>query len=130
MGADEAILDAPVDRFALPQNVPETTIKAAPQATGKPENPPQSNTGGQRADAEAHPRSGDTPLEPAGETVRSARELAGECESLDQLRAALERFDQCPLKATAQNLVFGDGNPEAPLMLIGEAPGADEDRQG
>jgi uracil-DNA glycosylase family 4 len=44
--------------------------------------------------------------------------------------AALEAFDECPLKKTAMNLVFYDGNPKARLLLIGEAPGADEDRQG
>ena len=50
--------------------------------------------------------------------------------SLADLRAALEEFDQCPLKSTATNLVFADGNPDSGLMIIGEAPGADEDRQG
>jgi uracil-DNA glycosylase family 4 len=42
----------------------------------------------------------------------------------------LEAFDGCPLKATATRLVFADGNPQSRLMLVGEAPGADEDRQG
>ena len=46
------------------------------------------------------------------------------------LRAALAAFDGCGLKETASNLVFADGNPDADLMLIGEAPGADEDRRG
>lgn len=49
---------------------------------------------------------------------------------LDALRAELAAFNGCPLKATATNLVFSDGNPAARIMLIGEAPGADEDRQG
>jgi len=49
---------------------------------------------------------------------------------LDALRAELAAFTGCPLKATATNLVFSDGNPAARIMLIGEAPGADEDRQG
>lgn len=49
---------------------------------------------------------------------------------LDALRAELAAFTGCPLKATATNLVFSDGNPTARIMLIGEAPGADEDRQG
>jgi DNA polymerase len=42
----------------------------------------------------------------------------------------LRAFDGCQLKQTATNLVFGDGNPKAKVMLVGEAPGADEDRQG
>jgi DNA polymerase len=70
------------------------------------------------------------PLEPVQESVSTARRIAERCETLDALREALENFDQCPLKATAKNLVFADGNPGSGLMLIGEAPGADEDRQG
>ena len=50
--------------------------------------------------------------------------------SLSDLRAALEAFDGCALKKTASNLVFADGNPAADIMLIGEAPGRDEDRMG
>lgn len=64
------------------------------------------------------------------EAIGSARELAARAQSLDELRALLEGFDGCALKATATQLVFSDGNPEARLMLIGEAPGRDEDREG
>lgn len=52
------------------------------------------------------------------------------CQTLEDLRRALEAFEGCALKKTATNLVFADGNPKAKVMLIGEAPGADEDRQG
>ena len=52
------------------------------------------------------------------------------CQSLEELRQAMMSFNGCALKETAMNLVFADGNPKAPLMLVGEAPGADEDRQG
>lgn len=51
-------------------------------------------------------------------------------ETLEDLKIALQNFEGCDLKKTATNLVFGDGNPQAPLMLVGEAPGAEEDRQG
>ena len=51
-------------------------------------------------------------------------------ENLDELRVALENFDGCNLKKLAKNLVFGDGNPQSDIMLIGEAPGAEEDRSG
>jgi len=51
-------------------------------------------------------------------------------QTLEDLRHALETFEGCALKKTATNLVFADGNPKAKVMLIGEAPGADEDRQG
>jgi DNA polymerase len=50
--------------------------------------------------------------------------------TLDELRAALAAFDGCALAATATNLVFADGNPAAGLMLVGEGPGAEEDRAG
>jgi len=50
--------------------------------------------------------------------------------TLEELREAMVQFDGCSLKKTAMNLVFSDGNPEADVMIIGEAPGADEDRQG
>lgn len=50
--------------------------------------------------------------------------------SLAELREALSQFDRCALKNTASNLVFSDGNPGARVMLIGEAPGRDEDRVG
>lgn len=50
--------------------------------------------------------------------------------SLDELKKVLESFTGCELKKTAKNTVFGDGNPESKIMLIGEAPGAEEDQQG
>ncbi|MFA6967020.1 uracil-DNA glycosylase family protein [Bosea sp. (in: a-proteobacteria)] len=60
----------------------------------------------------------------------SAKVLAAEAATLDDLKEALARFEGCALKATAKNLVFADGNPEARVMIVGEAPGADEDRVG
>ena len=70
-----------------------------------------------------------TPVRDA-ERVQHARSVAATCRSLDDLADALERFDGCPLKQTATRLCFADGSPDARLMLIGEAPGAEEDRQG
>jgi len=64
------------------------------------------------------------------EAALAARELAAAAQTLDELKAAIARFDGLTLKATATNLVFADGNPAAKLMLIGEAPGAEEDRRG
>ncbi len=61
---------------------------------------------------------------------QSARGLALKAHTLAELEAAIAGFDGCALKATATRLVFADGNPKARLMLVGEAPGADEDRQG
>ena len=64
------------------------------------------------------------------ELTEAAYVAAQAANSLEELRKALEGFEGCSLKHTAINLVFGDGNPKARVMLIGEAPGADEDRQG
>jgi DNA polymerase len=62
--------------------------------------------------------------------VQTAQEVAAATSTLEELRAAFEAFDGCPLKETAMSFVFADGNPAARLMFVGEAPGAEEDRQG
>ena len=69
-------------------------------------------------------------LVPESRRVGSAREIAASCRTLGELEAALAAFDGCGLKETAKQLCFADGSPEARVMLIGEAPGAEEDRQG
>ena len=112
-GADEAIGDMPVDRFQ------EKDLAAAPPA--RPSVAPVTP-----AAAKARPP-GPAAM-PAGNP--SARAIAAAAQTLAELEAALRRFDGCPLKDTATNLVFADGNPAARIMLIGEAPGADEDRLG
>jgi DNA polymerase len=70
---------------------------------------------------EPHPPSAE--MEPRGSNLHNLN-------SIDELRAAVASFDGCPLRQTAMNLVFSDGNPSAPIMMVGEAPGEDEDRQG
>ena len=62
--------------------------------------------------------------------ARTAAELAAQAQSLDELRAAMDRFDGCGLRKTATQLVFADGAPGAAVMIVGEAPGGDEDRIG
>jgi DNA polymerase len=62
--------------------------------------------------------------------LADARSLAAAAGSLAGLAEALTRFEGCTLKHTAMNLVFADGNPHGRVMLVGEAPGEDEDRQG
>jgi uracil-DNA glycosylase len=64
------------------------------------------------------------------EGILAARRLAAACGSLDQLRAAADTFDGCALRQTATRLCFADGCADARVMLIGEAPGTEEDRQG
>ena len=60
----------------------------------------------------------------------NARELCKSINNLDELKSLVENFDGCSLKFTAANTVFGDGCPQAKIIFIGEAPGADEDRIG
>ena len=66
----------------------------------------------------------------AGQRVAQARLVAAACQSLGELESALQRFDGCGLAQTATRLCFADGSQTARLMLIGEAPGAEEDRRG
>jgi DNA polymerase len=124
IGVDLALDDHPHDRFA------ELEVKSAPAALTRlaPE-PPRA------ASAYAAPRPPAIP--PAAisalsseAVVLSAREAAERAQTLDELRRALDSFDGCALRKTATQLVFADGNAEARVMLVGEAPGAEEDRAG
>ncbi len=109
-GVDECIGEAPQRRYDLaPKAKPAAPPKASPKAPS--DNPFQ------------------TPKQ-AEKAVQAACALAGGASDLGQLRQALTEFDGCALKLTATNLVFGDGEPSGGLMLVGEAPGAEEDRQG
>jgi DNA polymerase len=116
-GVDEVIADVPVDRFAAAAPPPGTVAPPRP-ATPVPEPPPPAA------------RPAPPPLQSRDAAVRTAQEIAAGASDVDALRAAFESFDGCPLKETATNFVFADGNPHAKLMFIGEAPGAEEDRQG
>lgn len=116
-GVDAALAEEPVDRFAESAEArPPAPTPAGPAAAS----PPQPA-------AQATPQPIAVPDE--GQAER-ARELASQAATLDELREMLSGFDGCNLKLTAKNLVFADGNPEADLMLVGEAPGRDEDLEG
>ncbi len=133
-GADEAIADAPIDRFALPEPAATPMPDAvAPPRPMVPPMVPQSAQPGATAPRPIVERPSyappPAPIAPAGDGP-SAHALASAANSLDGLREALRRFGGCAVKRTATNLVFADGNPAAKVMFIGEAPGADEDRQG
>jgi uracil-DNA glycosylase family 4 len=117
-GVDCALMEEPVNRLsdpdiaAAPREVPAfrempppATLPIAPAARGEP-----------------------APLPEAA--LLSAREAARTAPSLDALRALLETFDGCALKFTATRLVFADGNPQARIMFVGEAPGREEDLEG
>jgi DNA polymerase len=116
-GADEAIQETAVDRLAPKAEGPQ---ERAPAAEPKPA-------------ARPRPAARRPPPIPTGSgeaALTSARQMAAGAKSLDQLRAALEAYEGCALKATATNLVFADGNPAAKVMILGEGPGAEEDRRG
>ena len=120
MGADEAIAEAPQNRL--------DGAKARPEAAaGRSESPKPEPAA---APALVTPR---VPLAipvASAAVEQSARVLAAAAGTLEELADALHAFDGCPLKFTATKLVFADGNPEAEVMLVGEAPGSDEDRDG
>ena len=118
-GVDCALADEPIDRLAEPDSA---TI-AAPR-----ENPAQQLVRETPAAAPAVSRSEIAPAPEAA--IASAREAARTAPSLEALRALLENFDGCALKHTATRLVFCDGNPQARIMFVGEAPGRDEDIEG
>lgn len=81
--------------------------------------------------ASPEPRKATTDLAQATVSAcRNAKDICEQAQSLEELRLAVEKFEGCALKLTAAHTVFGDGNPQAKIVLIGEAPGADEDRIG
>jgi DNA polymerase len=121
-GADEALLEAPLDRLA-PQDAAAPTMPA--EGRPAPALPPRA------AAPTATPPVSQPAIPPAGGSVVSrAQAVAAAAGTIEELRAALEAFDDCPLRRTAGSLVFADGNPDAGLMLVGEAPGAEEDLLG
>jgi len=117
MGITEALDETPHDHFAPAQAADASRIRRTL--------PPRA---GQGAAAMALPNAA-AATAPDDATL-TAKALAQEALTLDSLKEALGRFEGCALKATAKNLVFADGNPAGRVMLVGEAPGADEDRAG
>lgn len=123
VGVDLAVSDSPIDRFTAPKAAP--TPSAAPSPA-----PAQPGSG----IPQAAPPMAATPS-PLGEKgaetgAKAAMDLAQGAQDLEALRAAMEGFEGSALKLRATQLVFADGNPDADIMLIGEAPGREEDLQG
>ncbi len=128
-GVDEAIGEYPVDRTQPCESIADFAPLALPKQAEKPartpvERAPPSPASPRRTATAGAATSGGIAA------VESAVSLAARMSTLDELREALAGFDACPLSATATHLVFGDGNPQARVVLIGEAPGAEEDRRG
>lgn len=109
VGVNEVISSLPHNRF----NEIEDTLGLTPMPPQQEQRPIQT-----------------APLISPKAACATAQTSAYTAQTLGELKAALLAFEGCSLKYTATNLVFGDGNPKARVMLIGEAPGADEDRQG
>lgn len=104
-GADETIQDIPVNRYELAAEAPKPLAEKA-----------------------ASPPVAAGPIQ--ADPVAAARSAAAHAQSLDTLREAITGFDLCDLKKGARNTVFADGNPKARVLILGEAPGAEEDREG
>jgi DNA polymerase len=130
-GVDGVIGEDPIDRLA------EDRAPALERPQDHPL-PPAANVAVREQPPATHgaPRPGHTRVEPPqapaapDAAVMAAREAARRATSLDELREILDRFEGCALRATATQLVFADGNPNARLMFVGEAPGRDEDMEG
>jgi uracil-DNA glycosylase len=120
-GVDSLLGEHPVDRLAETSVAQEGTARTIgspiPAPAQKPAPPPK-----------PIPRA--TPPLPAEAAVMAARAAAREAASLEELRAIMDRFEGCALRNTAKQLVFADGEPQASLMFVGEAPGRDEDLAG
>lgn len=149
-GVDASLGEDVVDWFQLSEVQAKARQQiATPQAAAQPvapgqgssqhvrQMPPQHQSPSQPGPAPAAPVVGAGPRNPTDHgaipdqaVISMAREQASSTGSLADLRACLEAFDGCNLKRTAKSLVFADGNPDARVMFIGEAPGRDEDLQG
>ena len=115
-GVDCALVEAPVNRLSDPDITPNPSEAARPApAMAAPA-------------AVAVPRLDAAPAPEAA--ILSAREAARTAPTLEVLRDLLEKFEGCALKSTATRLVFADGNPQARIMFVGEAPGREEDLEG
>jgi DNA polymerase len=129
-GVDALLEETPTDRFASDR------ASAAPAARAEVARPKaEASTGVTARPVPAREREGagrsaaSVPASPDA-AVMAARAAAKSAASLEELRALLERFEGCALRTTATQLVFADGNPQARVMFVGEAPGRDEDIEG
>lgn len=111
LGAVDAIGDSPLDRYALPQAAPKKKAKAD-------------------AVVQNAPAAGAAVVPAEVDVVGEARRAAAGAGDLAALKAAMAAYPHCELRKGARQLVFGEGLPSARLMIIGDAPGRDEDQQG
>jgi uracil-DNA glycosylase len=122
-GVDAAVGEIAADRLSSTQAPERARVPSQPapaQPFPRAQAPPQRSSDLALAQAPASPDI----------AVMAAREAARRAASLDDLRALLTKFEGCALRTTAKQLVFADGNPQAHVMFVGEAPGRDEDIAG
>jgi DNA polymerase len=146
-GVDEALEETPVNRFAeagppIPPRAGAMSPTAPPGGAVAPAvQPDELDRDRTRSASPASALPGISPATgaisqpapaavPDEAQVARARDQAREARTLGELREILAGFNGCNLKLTAKNLVFADGNPAGPVMLVGEAPGRDEDLEG
>lgn len=122
-GCDLALDEAPVDRFA------EEAERRARHAQRQEASRAQARAQLAREPAPAAPALVPGALDPAA-AESDARAQAAAARDLAELEALLDAFTGCPLRASAKRTVFADGTPGSRVMLVGEAPGAEEDRTG
>lgn len=115
-GVDEAVGDTPISRYV-------SQLADAIDLTAPSNEEPSSK-------AEMHQEAPSALPLKLNQGAQARVDTAALAKTLEELRASLAAFDGCALKRTATNLVFADGNPDADVMIVGEAPGADEDRLG
>lgn len=114
-GVDETISDQPINWFDEANNIQIIQqVKTVSLPAEKPPSRPSATS----------------PLASQKELIADAEKAAAQCSTLEELNAAILAFEGCSLKKTASNTVFSDGNADSDIMLIGEAPGAEEDKTG
>jgi hypothetical protein len=118
-GADMPLDEIAIDRLAAAEVAPAASAQAPPPRNGLRE----------PLRRDIAPAPGAAPAAPDA-AIMAARAMAKSAASLELLRGILEKFEGCALRVTAKQLVFADGNPQARVMFVGEAPGREEDLEG
>ena len=134
-GVDLALGEDPVDRFLesrLELEARQARAAIAPPTADRAPTGVRLPAERSRPEPQAQPqaRVAAAAAVPSGDEVAAARQAAASAATLDELRDILGRFSGCNLKQTAKALVFADGNPQARVMFVGEAPGREEDEAG
>lgn len=143
-GVDEAVDENSVNHFADLAPIPKLAEAPKPKYQAKTEAP-----FADKPQAPPIPQAPPAPRKPVGNanktrmardlkagqvdyqhSIKAAQKAAASCNSLDDLGNALNSFEECSLKHTAKHLIFGQGNQDADIMLVGESPGRDEDLIG